>query len=105
MNLPVPRDDREAFVPATANVIYAYPLTAPPAPSIADAAQIVQKVLDIVARFGDELQDAVRQPYPCAVCNVDTARWSDWQRRRHFAQHPLRVRADRVGWFRAVMGQ
>lgn len=103
-NLPAHRDDR-APVPATANVVYAYPLTGPPAPSISDAAAIVQRVLDIVARFGDEIQEATRLPYPCAVCNVDTARWSDWQRRRHFAGHPLRVRADRVGWFKAVMGQ
>jgi hypothetical protein len=100
-NLPA---RNEPPVPVPANVVYAYPISPPPPASIADATRVVQHVLDIVARFGDELQDAVRQPYPCVVCAVDTSRWSDWQRRRHFASHPLAARADKVGWFRAVMG-
>jgi hypothetical protein len=107
VNLPAPRDDRPPVpIPAAANTVYAYcyPLTGPPPASISDATALVQRVLDIVGRLGDELREATLQPYPCALCPVDMARWPLWQQQRHFAQHPLKDRARVVGWLKAVMG-
>jgi hypothetical protein len=103
-NLPAPRDGRPPVPIPAANVVYAYPLTQPPTQSLADAARVVQDALGIITEMGDRLATVLRRPYPCIVCTVDLSGLADWQRRRHFVGHPLSVRAEKVGWFRAVMG-
>lgn len=91
-------------------VIYAYPLTGPPPASIGDAGRVMQRAMDILTRFGDEVQQLAAEmtPYPCAACPPDRptnmAGWPEWQCRQHFARHALKDRARVVGWLKAVTG-